>query len=147
MSILICSPAIGHLPGVGETPGLSKWPQADEQQRSAASVLGQSQSCFSDRVLKRPCGRRIFPKDALQNKRNQVRSILNSNQFTIIRRSFCTATLEHWRRNCCLNPPCGSFIQSRVHPLCVSAASTRSEEPDGCLRVFFAKLRNMIPTF
>src|ERR1035438_10443889 len=49
--------------------------------------------------------------------------------------------------NRCLNPPCGSFIQSRVHLLCVSVASTRSEEPDGCLRVFFAKSRNMIPTF
>jgi hypothetical protein len=36
-------------------------------------------------VLKRPRGRRIFPYDALQQKRYQVRSILNSNQFQIVR--------------------------------------------------------------
>jgi hypothetical protein len=54
---------------------------------------------------------------------------------------------EHLRPNRYLNPPCGSFIQSRVHLLCVSVVSTRSEEPDGCLRVFFAKSRNMILTF
>ncbi len=46
---------------------------------------------------------------------------------------------EQSQRNSCLNPPCEYFIQSRVHPRRLSAASTKSEESDGCLRVFFAK--------
>ena len=46
-----------------------------------------------------------------------------------------------------LNLPTEPFIQSRVRPRRLSAASTKSEESDECLRAFSAKSRNMILTF
>ena len=120
----------------------------NEQQRSAADLSGQSQGCFSGRVLRRPCGRRIF--EGRPSKRNQVRSILNSNQFTMIRRKDFLSRVLHFHSRT-LAPQLLSESSLWVfHPKQSAAGlGVRSvyQKRGACLRVFFAKLRNMIPTF
>jgi hypothetical protein len=50
------------------------------------SVRGQGKSRFSNRVLKGPFGRRIFPCNVLQESAAKPRSILDGNQFKIVGR-------------------------------------------------------------